>query len=93
MTKTPVFRPWTLNPLIEETTAETLFQVQCCLAFISRVHADLSDWEAQSKPSGISGPDDLTWEQHRGLHLMTECVRAAVLYELDRPHDQREGRA
>lgn len=92
MTTKPVSHPWTLNPLIEESTADTLFQVQCCLSFISRVHADLADWESLAMPSGVSGPDSLTWEQHRGLHMLTECVRAAVLYELDRPHDQTKGR-
>lgn len=91
MTTTPVFRPLTLNPLIEETTADTLFQVQCCLSFISRVHSDLADWELLAQTSDVCGPDSLTWEQHRGLHMLAECVRAAVNYECERAMHQSKG--
>lgn len=72
------------NPIIDANTPGTLFQVGCCLAFISRVHADLADWEAIAETSDIGGPDAMSWEQHRGLSLLTDCVRAAVMYELER---------
>lgn len=72
------------NPIIADSTAETLLQVGCCLNFIGRVHADLADWEAIAETSDIGGPGSMSWEQHRGLSLLTDCVRAAVMYELER---------
>jgi len=72
------------NPIIADTTADTLFQVGCCLAFIGKVHSDLADWEVLAQSGAVVGPDTLSWEQHRGLSLLTDCVRSAVLYELER---------
>ncbi|MCK2128228.1 hypothetical protein MX652_16275 [Thauera aromatica] len=84
MSATPIFSPFALNPLIENTTADTLHQVQCCLSFIGRVHADLADWKVISETSEAYGPDDLSSEQHRGMSLLLACVRAAVLHEIER---------
>jgi len=72
------------NPIIGPTTADTLFQVQCCLGLIGRIHEDASDWKVRTEESDIGGPDELSWEEHRGLSLLTACVRSAVLYELER---------
>lgn len=73
------------NPIIADTTGDTLFQVECCLAFIARVHEDIADWQSVAAPDmGFSGPDAMNMEQHRGLSLLVECVRSAVLYEMER---------
>lgn len=85
MNTTPVSRPNALNPIIGDNTADTLFQVECCLSFIARVHEDIADWQSVAAPDmGFSGPDAMNMEQHRGLALLVECVRAAVLHEMDR---------
>ncbi|HAF53890.1 MAG TPA: hypothetical protein DCL01_01405 [Thauera sp.] len=71
------------NPIIGDTTGDTLYQVECCLSFISRVHEDLADWQgAMAMQSG--GPDAMNVDQHRGLALLIECVRSAVLHEMER---------
>lgn len=73
------------NPIIADTASDTLFQVQCCLAFIGRVHEDLADWQSSTEPEmGFNGPDAMNMDQHRGLALLIECVRSAVFHELER---------
>lgn len=72
------------NPIIGDNTADTLFQVECCLSLISRVHEDLADWQSISVGGGVGGPDAMNMDQHRGLSLLVECVRSAVLYEMER---------
>lgn len=71
------------NPIIGDNAGDTLFQVECCLSFIARVHEDLADWQSvcNGEPGG---PDAMNMDQHRGLALLIECVRAAVLHEMDR---------
>jgi hypothetical protein len=71
------------NPIIADTPGDTLYQVECCLAFIARVHEDLADWQAACA-GDEGGPDAMNIDQHRGLALLVECVRAAVLHEMDR---------
>lgn len=70
-----------LNPIIERERADTLQQVECCLAFIQRVHADAADWKMVATAAGCGGPDEMTAEEHRGLSLLASCVRAAVQFE------------
>lgn len=72
------------NPIISDTTADTLFQVGCCLSFVSRLHEDMSDWQVLAGTSGVGGPDGMSFEQHRGLSLLTACVHQAVMYEMER---------
>jgi len=71
------------NPIIGDTTGDTLFQVECCLAFVARVHEDLADWQSVCNGDG-GGPDAMNMDQHRGLALLVECVRSAVLHEMER---------
>lgn len=85
MTTAPVSRPDALNPIIGDSTADTLFQVNCCLSFIARVHEDFADWQSVAAPDmGFSGPDAMNMDQHRGLALLVKCVRAAVMHEMER---------
>jgi len=85
MSMTPNAGQGLRNPIIGDNTADTLFQVECCLSFIARVHEDIADWQSVAAPDmGFSGPDAMNMEQHRGLALLVECVRAAVLHEMDR---------
>lgn len=71
------------NPIIGDNVGDTLFQVECCLSFIARVHEDLADWQSVCNGEA-GGPDAMNMDQHRGLALLIECVRAAVLHEMDR---------
>ena len=73
------------NPIIGDTAGDTLFQVECCLAFIARVHEDLADWQSMAAPDmGFCGPDPMSAEEHRGMAVLVECVRSAVFHEMER---------
>lgn len=69
------------NPIIGDNIGDTLFQVECCLSFISRVHEDFADWQSVCNGEA-GGPDAMNMEQRRGLALLVECVRSAVLHEM-----------
>jgi len=41
------------NPIIGDNGGDTLFQVECCLSFIARVHEDIADWQSVCNGDGI----------------------------------------
>lgn len=64
------------NSLIEESTEETLINVQTILAFIQDLHANLALSGAHSTPT-----------LHHGLSLVLKCAEEAITYELNRLED------
>lgn len=73
-----------INPLLGLCRTDTLESVEYALAFLSRFHSDHSDWLYQEELQNTAGPGPMTFEEAKGLALLTECVRSAVRYEIQR---------
>lgn len=75
--------PADLNPLIEGMPGDTLYNVQCALQFLARIHEEWSDGHFQAERHDASTPMDMNSAEHRGFALLLHVAGAAVRYVAD----------
>lgn len=71
------------NPIIGETSDETLYSLGCAVSYLAQVHGELASAAMQMQGAGIRFPLEYSANQHRGLGLLLECVESALWFELE----------
>ena len=75
-----------INPLIGETSGDSLHAISTAVQAIRGIHDRLADWGAISALNGMAEPPDMTPEEHQGIGYLLGCIRGALEYAIE--HDQ-----
>lgn len=81
------------NPIIGDSSVDTLHNAACVASFLARLQIDRSDSLFLGETASAESPDPLNANETRGLYFVTEALAAALWFELEGRPQSREGAA
>ena len=73
-------RATSINPLIGDSSSETLINPGCAIALLRRFLNKCADEWFMSETAGYVMPDSLYGDEYRGLSHLLGCVHGAIAY-------------